>query len=136
KQVAKHIGKSLSYVNQKLEILKYPENVREALQDGKIVFSVARELVRLKNVNLRDEYLKHAVRGGATPALVKEWVDDILRAEKAQVKSDDDMKAEGGMQNIPLTEYFCFICGGKADVTNSGLYRGHHKCAEKLQGGE
>lgn len=136
KKLAKQIGKSLSYVNQKLEILKYPENVRVALQDQKIVFSVARELVRLKNEGLRTEYLRHAINGGATPAIVKEWVDDIIRAEKLEKGQITADKAAAGPVQVQAPQYFCFACGDKATLMDSTLVRIHSKCQKEIQEGE
>jgi ParB family chromosome partitioning protein len=136
KKLAKQIGKSLSYVNQKLEILKYPENIRVALQDQKIVFSVARELVRLKNEGLRTEYLRHAINGGATPAIAKEWVDDIIRAEKLEQGKITAEQAAAGPTQVQAPQYFCFACGDKASLMDSTLVRIHSKCQKTIQEGE
>lgn len=136
KKLSKQIGKSFSYVQQKLDILKYPENIRLALQDQKINFSVARELVRLKNEGLRNEYLRHAMNGGATPAIVKEWVDDIVRAEKAEKTGIDNQTVESATMQVPEHQYFCFACGSKATLQDSTLVRLHSKCQKVIQEGE
>jgi ParB family chromosome partitioning protein len=136
KQIAKEIGKSLSYVQQKIAILKYPENLREALQDQKITFSVARELIRLKDENLRNEYLRHAIKGGVTPAVAKEWVDDILNAEKLQRQEASETQSSVQPGQVKAPEYFCFACGEKAGFNDSTLVRIHSKCQTKiLEGG-
>lgn len=136
KKLAKQIGKSFSYVQQKLDILKYPENIRTALQDLKINFSVARELVRLKNEGLRNEYLRHALNGGATPAIVKEWVDDILRAEKAEKQGIENQNIQGATMQVPEHQYFCFACGERSSLQDSTLVRLHSKCQRIIQEGE
>ena len=135
KQLAKQVGKSLSYVQQKLDILKYPENLRIALQDKKITFSVARELIRIKNEGLRNEYLRHAINGGATPAIVKEWVDDIIRAEKIEKGLMKVETIEGSLAQVPEAVYFCFACGEKASLNDSTLVRIHSKCQKIIQEG-
>jgi len=136
KQIAKEISKSLSYVQQKLAILKYPDNLRQALQEKKITFSVARELIRLKNEQIRNEYLRHAITGGITPAIAKEWVDDVMRAEKAQRVDYDDKKAQQATSDVSLPQYFCFACGDKANFNDSTLVRIHTKCQTEIQKGE
>jgi ParB family chromosome partitioning protein len=136
KKLAKQIGKSFSYVQQKLDILKYPENIRQALQEQKINFSVARELIRLKNDGLRTEYLRHAMNGGATPAIVKEWVDDIIRAEKIERGQTVDQQEQAGLNQIPEHQYFCFACGEKATLMDSTLVRIHSKCQKVILEGE
>ncbi len=135
KQIAKEIGKSLSYVQQKIAILKYPENIRVALQVGEITFSVSRELVRIKNENLRKEYLRHAIKGGATPAVVKEWVDDIMRAEKAERNNYEEANKNPAVGEIKLPSYFCFACGEEANFNDSTLVRIHSKCQSEIMKG-
>jgi ParB family chromosome partitioning protein len=133
KSVAKSIGKSEAYVRQKIGILKYPEEVREALQMGRIVFSVARELVRIKNDGLRKEYLKHAVTGGATPALVKTWVDDITQAEKRdKIKAGEAEKVSSNLQ-VQKPYYICSVHEGPTDIENSQLYRICRDCIKELK---
>ncbi len=132
KLVAKAIGKSEAYVRQKIGILKYPVDVREALQYGRIVFSVARELVRLKNDGLRREYLKHAVNGGATPALVKTWVDDIIQAEKRDKAEDQEQVSDNPQLQVPKPVYICSVHGGNTDMNNSQLYRVCADCQKQL----
>jgi len=136
KQIAKEISKSLSYVQQKLAILKYPDNLREALQDQKITFSVARELIRLKNDQIRNEYLRHAINGGITPAIAKEWVDDVMRAEKAQRADYDEKQEQQATSNVSMPQYFCFACGDKANFNDSTLVRIHTKCQQEITKGE
>ena len=137
KGLAFKIGHSESYVRQKLAILKYPDELREALETGKIKFSVARELVRIKSSALLHEYLKHTIRGGATPALVKEWVDEIITQEKlkrGEKKEDEGVKPGLQMQQ-PL--FKCFACENITDLSASKLYRICEKCiSEIFEGGQ
>jgi ParB-like chromosome segregation protein Spo0J len=133
KLVAKAIGKSEAYVRQKIGILKYPEDVREALQYGRIVFSVARELVRIKNDGLRREYLKHAVSGGATPALVKGWVDDIIKAEKRDKEIEEEYQADKPSLQVPKPYFICSVHGGETDMNKSQLYRICADCQNELK---
>lgn len=130
--VAKIIGKSEGYVRQKLNILKYPERLYQALADQKITFSVARELIRVKNESLMHEYLRHAVEGGATPALVKMWVDDIIQTEKREQEI-----ARGHINetsNIQPVKHFyeCEICKEAASLVDSQLHRIHSECWNEI----
>ena len=133
KLVAKAIGKSEAYVRQKIGILKYPLEVQEALRSGSIVFSVARELIRIKNEGLRKEYLKHAVNGGATPALVKGWVDDIIQAEKKDKEISENYQGDKPNLQVPKPYFICSVHGGETDMNNSQLYRICSDCQTELK---
>ena len=135
KQLAQKLGKSLSYVIQKLAIMKYDERLKEALQSGLITFSVSRELARIKSETLLREYLRHAVRGGATPGLVKDWVDEIIRQDKLRKGLIDDVKKEKIGLQVPGAMFVCYLCGKPTDLASSQLYRIDHTCLKAAEEG-
>jgi len=135
KQVAAQIGKSESYVKQKLNILKYPEDLQDALMSGQVVFSVARELMRLKDEDLITHYLKFVVKNGATPAIVKEWVDDMLHQQKVDKGLVEERSGSSGGLQIDKPTYTCWLCQGVATIDDSQLYRMHHKCVSAAMNG-
>ncbi len=135
KKLAAKIGKSEGYVRQKINILKYPVEILEALQARKITFSVSRELIRIKNDDLRREYLKHAINGGATPALVHQWVDEILHQEKLAKGLEDDGYKGNPNPQVPTPKFICYLCEQETDLTRSQLYRIDHSCVKKIEEG-
>ena len=86
KQIAKHAGVSESYVTQKIDILSYPECLYNALATNQISFSAARELCRISDFVLLQEYVEHACRSGITPKVAKQWVEDWIVMSKAGEK--------------------------------------------------
>lgn len=78
--IALKVGKSISYVTARLAIVHGPEDVREALREGQISLSVARELLRLHHDGDRDYVLSYAKGGGATADTVRRWVNERLLA--------------------------------------------------------
>jgi ParB family chromosome partitioning protein len=72
-QIAKYIGKSVSYVNERLAILEYPECIKQALIDEKITFSVAREFNKITEAQVCETYLHYAIENGCTPAIARKW---------------------------------------------------------------
>ncbi len=76
-KIAKLIGKSETFVSERLQILSYPEELREALDSRKIKYSVAREFYRLKDIDKLREYLGYALKSGIVPNLARKWVDDF-----------------------------------------------------------
>jgi ParB family chromosome partitioning protein len=81
-KIAKLIGKSETFVSERLQILSYPEELREALDLGKIKYSVAREFYRLKDIDKLREYLNYAIRSGIVPSLAKQWVEDFNKQQQ------------------------------------------------------
>ena len=63
KELAKKIGKSREYVTNKLRLLKLPNNIRRALQEGKITESHARALISLDESKQKEVLNKISTEG-------------------------------------------------------------------------
>lgn len=72
-QIAKYINKSTSYVNERVAITEYPQCIIDALIDGKITFSVAREFNKITDANVCETYLHYAIENGCTPEIARKW---------------------------------------------------------------
>jgi hypothetical protein len=70
------VNKKLSYVDNRLELLGGDPEVFDALKDRKITIGVAQELNAIDDTGWRRYYLLHAIKGGATVAVVSGWIAD------------------------------------------------------------
>jgi ParB family transcriptional regulator, chromosome partitioning protein len=73
-EFAKMIGKSESWVADRVAVNKYPPEMLRALKKGKISFSVAREFAKIDNHKVLKEYLEYAITAGCSPRMAREWV--------------------------------------------------------------
>lgn len=90
-RIADDVGKSYDYVAGRLELVRGPENIREAVMEGAVSFSVARELLRCAHPADRDNLLYHARRGGCTVALMRSWVHEAAVQRAAQPPTADPL---------------------------------------------
>jgi len=75
-QVAKMLNRSDAWVSQHLRLLSAPKELVEAVEDGKMSFTVARELVQIDDED-EVKYLTHqAVESGCSPKTAKAWKED------------------------------------------------------------
>lgn len=77
--VATLVNMSESYVNQHIALIHSDETLVSAVHDGRINFSVARELNRCKNTDERDRFQYVVETSGASPSTVRNWVDESNR---------------------------------------------------------
>jgi ParB family chromosome partitioning protein len=75
-KLAQLIGKSDGYVSERLGIADYEPELKEALDTGKINFSVAKELAKTDDRNKTIEYLRYAIQNGLTQTGARQWVQD------------------------------------------------------------
>jgi ParB/RepB/Spo0J family partition protein len=102
----------VSYIDDRLLLLRGDQAVLEALREQKISLAVARELNRCKTPATRVWLLDAAIRGGATGAIVARWrkeYDGILEPLELGVGNPTAAPSEAaGAAAVALT---CFFCG-------------------------
>jgi len=136
KEIAKLIGRSPSFVRQKMAILDYPDYLYNAVAQKYISFSSARELVRITDVQTLREYVSFAVNSGITPAIAKKWADEwCLREDfQAVTEKQDDALAELPTVEEPL--FLCQICQQAKKAVETRLVRvciNTVTCAENIR---
>lgn len=108
-EVAAKAGKSEGYISQRLSILSAPEIVREALADGVISFSVARELTKITDLNELNRLVVVAAQNGVTPAVARAW---RMQWEAAQQMPKGEIEGDIGYREpAPTFDPSTFICG-------------------------
>jgi len=83
-----------SFVNNRLPLLKLPDDVLEALQQGKIAYTKAQAIARVKDEEHRKDLLKEAISQDLSLAQIKERVDNLksnaAAAEQPPLKTQID----------------------------------------------
>lgn len=132
-EIAKKIAKSEAYVLQKLAIAKYPDYLRNALQDNLITFSAARELIRITDPLVLKEYTYHAVNSGITPKVAKQWADDWTFNNKKDQNSGEENGAERKNVEVEKPQFPCFVCSKMDVAENSSLVRVCPDCLKTMR---
>ncbi|HEY9627244.1 MAG TPA: ParB/RepB/Spo0J family partition protein [Coleofasciculaceae cyanobacterium] len=78
-----------SFVNNRLPLLNLPENVVEALRQGKIAYTKAQTIARVKDEDQRQELLKDAIAQDFSLAQIKERIDSLK--SKATATADQPL---------------------------------------------
>jgi len=137
--LARMIGKSHAYVSQRLKLLSCDPYIVECVEQGKMSFSVGRELDRIDDPGERRMYARMAAENGCSEIQARLWVSDYLsRKYKQQVPSNNGAGNLGRVSppapQIPATQVvsgdqersslpledkrvWCYNCG--EDVTDT-----------------
>lgn len=122
-QAARAVGRSVGWVRQRLEMLRWPAALLEHIERGELNVAVASELVRVDDEKTRAHYTRCAVDSGTTAGQVRQW---RLDWEAAQVPSPGTATPNrptvdvGGVR-VPVV--ICECCTGTHPVTESRLMR-------------
>jgi len=87
-QISVLVGKSVPYVSQHLTLIRADSALVKDVNDGRISFSVARELIRCNHSEDLDYLREWAGRDGTSVDVVRSWVDE------ANNRRDADPPAE------------------------------------------
>jgi len=109
-QVANLIHRSIGYVSQHLSLLQTDEVILSAVQNGRINFSIARELIACQDSDERKRLCEYIEKTGASVDIVKQWVRESNR-ETENIEHDHKLE----IQNNPIMEreiphYPCSVC--------------------------
>lgn len=119
KKLAELIGKSESYVADRIATLKYYAPLLRAVKSGKISFSVAREFAKIESKTDLIRYLEFAETGGINPKLARKWVQDYKlnnkQVEKIVINDDYDGNEFVNPNNKMVTG--CHVCQQTFDLT-------------------
>jgi len=122
-QIARVIGKSKPYVSQHLTLLHSDPVLVQAVREGRLNFSVARELMQIDDPDERTRFMGYAENGGASTEIVHEWV----RTWKKDAAELPATKEEAAAVHVPLVShepmYPCAGCEQPTSVAKLRLVR-------------
>lgn len=94
--IAALCGKSVAYVCQHLSLLKSEQILIDAVKEGTLNFTVARELMYCKDKTDLQTFIQYAKDDGATSVVVKNWVTESNKktppAENTRADENDNIQ--------------------------------------------
>lgn len=114
--IATKTGKTPGLIKRRLDILKMPERLIDAIHLGKIGYSIAEILTMIKDPTALNYYLDFAIENGITAEVAKQWVkdwQDAKRRAESDVPSIESLPP--AMQSKP-TFYACDTCNNPVDI--------------------
>lgn len=106
------VGKSISWVEKRMDILGFPEEILRELQDESINIAQASELSRCRDSLLRETLLETVLSTGASAQTIKTWVhnpavEEQIKMNQAMSESLATTPIQG--QGLTLTCHLCQV---------------------------
>lgn len=108
--IATLIGKSIAYVSQHLSLLQCDDNLIQAVQDSRINFSIARELIQCKDPDERTRLHDIIERHGASTEIVHNWVHESNRETEHLNEPANAPLRDIQPDTPPIPMYPCAAC--------------------------
>lgn len=132
--ISVRVGKSPTYVSDRLAVVRGPEDVRDALLDRTISLSVALELIKVQHDGDRRYLLYHAVRDGTTSQMMREWVKDKIRERQARPDAPTPQPGSTPYEEPPVVMTACEWHLGQYPASEMHYMRVCPACFLQLQG--
>lgn len=129
-RISQLISKSLSYVTDRLRILEYPDFLSEAMHNGEITFSVAREFAQFDDLKQMQTAVYYAKRGGMTQEMAHKWVQDYKRTkEHKELNEIVTVNPANGAAETHHTAT-CVYCREQVELYMAEIVYMHSQCLQ------
>lgn len=131
-RIAQLISKSVSYVTDRLDILQYPDFLREAMDNGEINFAVAREFANFDDLNQMRRSVYYAKRGGMTAEMARKWVQDFKRSKENQHLQVTPAAPNGAAEQPVEHTAICVYCKEGLRLLEAQVVYMHDHCLKEV----
>ena len=115
REVAAMLGMSEAWVSERLRIVEWPQDVRQALVQDRIRFSVGKELSRIEDAGTRAMYLRQAITSGCSSTQAAQWRTEWERETAARQSVAERGLLERTERAEPGAVPTCGVCEREAE---------------------
>lgn len=131
-EIGKRIGKSAGVVRRRVEMVRMPPCLKEAVHEKKISQTVAEELWMMADMPAITYYLEFCIDHGATQAVARQWRKDYQDTKRREER--------GTQKELPLSSpvekkpYYvaCDICQDPMEIGDESVVRACPDCVENV----
>lgn len=129
--LAKHLKRPQSTITQKVGALDWDPRILKAMDEGKITWSIARELAKFPDEYGIRTHLEYAVESGATSRQVEAWLKQYKQLQAEETANMDTMPEP--TENRSTTNHskvWCHFCQQWHHWQETKLMRMCTECSE------
>jgi ParB family chromosome partitioning protein len=130
--IRRTLRRSEAWIEQRLALLSWPEDVQQAVAEGRVPLTVARQLVKIDNDLYRLDLIREAVRTGATERTAIVWAA-AYEADRSRI----DVNRATVQELVERRDSFqivseCESCEDRVDIRTTRLIRICSACSAEL----
>jgi len=127
------VKRSEQYIRERLDLLRYPVEIQEALKEKQISLGVARWLALIDNEVVRKDYLHFAKTGGLSVEQAKKWYQSYKQSKEEAPPSAKQLAEETKKQEPLPPKRECPLCGGHIELKDLAVTDVHRDCLNLLR---
>lgn len=120
-------------IRQRLELLTYPQEIKDAIGKKQISLAVAKHLANVENEKLRKRLLQIAKEEGCSERKIRAWIKQyeyVLPHQEPPSVQEIKKKVE------EIDQYYltpCEVCGEKIRIGDLDTISGHRECIQTIR---
>jgi len=131
-QVAKKMGRTAGTIKRRMDLLRMPPQLQEAVHKKRITMTVAEELWPIADKTELDYYLSFALDGGCTKEVARTWCKDWKDKKRRQETAGGEGVQEFSPVEPRPVYVSCDLCQGPMEIGQETVYRICPACAKKI----
>jgi len=132
-EVSKKMGKSPGTIKRRMDLLKMPPILQEAVHKKRLSISVAEELWVIADPTDLDYYLSFAIDGGCTRDVARSWAKEWKDNKRRQQNASEP----GALVHAPTEPrpvyVSCDLCMGPMEIGKETVLRLCPECADTIK---
>ena len=129
-ELAEKIGRSETYIRDRLEMKNWDDEVLEAVWRGDISASAAGWLNKISNEIVRRDWLSIAIRGGITASQAQHWYQQWSVGKLPEQPTEEIVEDLKTSQLVSIKKVKCSLCGLEMPLVEAILLYSHKECAD------
>jgi len=130
--IARRMGKSAGVVKRRLDLLKMPECLQDAMHKKLISYGVAEALWPISDPAAMDYYLGFATEHGVTVPIARQWAQDWKSSQRRIEQDGQDPVEALTSPAIRPTYIACDLCEQPELVQDLAIVRICRRCAKQI----
>lgn len=131
-QISRKMGKAPGTVKRRMDLLKMPQPLQDAMHRKEISYGVGEALWPISDKTALDYYLSFAIDHGVTVAIARQWCNDWKAStRRAEMESTDPVEALTSPAIRP-TYIACDICEQPELIQDLAIVRICKECAKRM----
>ena len=126
--VARAVNRPVAWVDGRMALLEYPEDLQEAVHDRTLPLAAARHLALVTDAAHRHYLTGYCTNHGASASTIRAWVDEWVNARATHPEAPAPLPDLAAPVAPPVVVLPCTCCRTPTPHTELGIVRVCHHC--------
>ena len=131
-EIARILRRSIGWVETRVELMTWPQELQDAVARGELPMNTARLLAEIDHDDYRASLVREVHRTGASAPIVSTWLAHYVADKERIVRNHETVEEIVNRREEFRVMFSCECCGDQRDTRESSLLRVCRRCARTL----